>query len=196
MRRGLAVATVAVALALGGCSDAGEPGTGAARATPSPSPSPSASPVINPRGVVVENVAFGRSKRRLERAISDLKKVDLWYPLTKHLYKLKLASRLGVSNIPDDGHLADAVLTVAFEEDAQGRLCDLMFFPNAIARDAARLRLYYSQGVLADPPPSLRELWGSVVAHELGHCFPGSPGEKVAQRWEGEALVRLQELSQ
>jgi hypothetical protein len=195
MRRRFAVASVAAALALAGCSGAGDPAP-AARATPSPSPSPSASPVINPPGVVVDNVAFGRSKRRLQRAISDLKKVDLWYPLTKHLFKLKLASRLGVSNIPEDGHLADAVLTGAIEEDAQGRLCDLMFFPNAIAQDIDRWRLYYSQGALIDPPPTLRQFWGSILAHELGHCFPGSPGEKVAERWEREALERLRKLSQ
>nr|MDQ3916654.1 hypothetical protein [Actinomycetota bacterium] len=165
-----------------------------ADATPTPSPSPSASPVINPPGIVVLNVAFGKSKRRLQRAIADLKEVDLWYPLTKHLFQLKLGSRLGVTNIPDDGHLADAVLTGAIEEDAQGRLCDLMFFPNAIAQDLDRWRLYHSQGALVDPPPTLRQFWGSILAHELGHCFPGGPGEKVAEHWEREALERLREL--
>ncbi|HEV2755549.1 MAG TPA: hypothetical protein VG318_07205 [Actinomycetota bacterium] len=195
MKRLLAV-TVAAALVLPACTGRGGAEPRAAAPTPSPSPSPSPSPVINPPGIVVHNVAFGRSKTRLNRAIADLKKVDLWYPLTKHLFQVKLASRLGVTNIPDDGHLADAVLTAAIEDDAQGRLCDLMFFPNAIAQDLDRWRLYYSQGAVVDPPPTLRQFWGALLAHELGHCFPGGPGEKVAERWEAMAMERLQKLSQ
>jgi hypothetical protein len=151
--------------------------------------------VINPPGVVVENDALGPSEKRVRRAMRDLKAVNLWLPLTKHLYKVKFQSRLGASAIPEDGHLADAFLTAGFGETAQGRLCDVMFFPNAIARELDRLRLYYSQGLLTNPPPTLRQLWGAVTAHELGHCFPGGPGEKVAQEWEGRALEKLRELS-
>lgn len=195
MKRRLAAAAVAAALALTGCSDSRDPRAKAALPAPSPTASPSAAPVINPPGILVDNAAFGRSRRRLQRAIADLKKVDLWYPLTRHLFRLKLGSRLGVSNIPDDGHLADAVLTAAIDEDGQGRLCDLMFFPNAIAQDLDRWRLYYSQGAVVAPPPTRRQLWAAVLAHELGHCLPGGPGEKVAERWEHRAMAKLQELS-
>ena len=151
--------------------------------------------VINPPGVVVENAANGKSVARVKRAMRDLKAVNLWLPLTKHLYKIKFQSRLGAASIPEDGHLADAFLTAGFGERAQGRLCDIMFFPNAISRDLDRWRYYYSQGALAEAPPTLRQLWAAVTAHELGHCFPGGPGEKVAQRWEHKALARVRELS-
>ncbi|HEX2057463.1 MAG TPA: hypothetical protein VHI71_03760 [Actinomycetota bacterium] len=125
----------------------------------------------------------------------DLKAVNLWRPLTRHLFGIKFGSRLGAVNIPDDGHLADAILTVAEDERGAGRLCDVMYFPNAIARDLDRWRLYYSRGAIADPPPTLRQLWGAVTAHELAHCFPGGAGEEVALEWEAKALARLRNLS-
>jgi hypothetical protein len=145
--------------------------------------------------VLVENAALGKSARRVRQAMRDLKDVNLWLPLTKHLYKIKFQSRLGLSNIPEDGHLADAFLTAGFGRKAQGRLCDVMCFPNAISQELDRWQLYYAQGAAIDPPPTLRQLWGSVTAHELGHCFPGQPGEKVARKWEAKALARLRELS-
>lgn len=183
---------VAVALALAGCAGGGEPGGTAA--TTAPTPAPSRSVVINPPGVRVENAALGRSKVRVRRAIRDLKAADLWKPLTRHLYRIKFGSRLGLVNVPEDGHLADAVLTAAFDRHAQGRLCDVMLFPNAIARDLERWRTYWARGALADPPPSLRAFWASIVAHELGHCFPGGPGEKVARSWERRALRAVLDL--
>lgn len=183
-----------VPLLLGAACSQAEPR--AATPTPTPSPSPSPSIVINPPGIVVENIAQGKSEKRLRRAIRDLKEVDLWRPLTRHLYKVKFDSRLGAVSIPDDGHLADALLTAAFDEEAQGSLCDIMFFPNAIARDLDRWRLYYQQGATSHPPPTMRHMWAAVTAHELGHCLPGGPGEKVAQKWERRALRRLQDLSQ
>lgn len=192
MSRKLCLLVVSSVLA-GGCSSQEGPPRAAPTVAPSPSPSPSI--VINPPGVVIENEALGKSAWRIRQAMRDLKAVNLWRPLTKHLYKVKFQSRLGLVNIPDDGHLADAILTAGFGETAQGRLCDMMFFPNAIARDLDRWRAYYEQGALIDPPPTLRQLWGAVTAHELGHCFPGSPGEKFARRWERRALERLRELS-
>lgn len=187
----LRIALLVPLLVLPACSGGDAPAEAAA--TPSPSPSPSI--VINPPGVVVDNDANGTSARRVRRAMRDLKAVDLWRPLTRHLYKVKFHSRLGAVNIPDDGHLADAILTAGVGKRAQGRICDVMFFPNAIARDLDRWRLYYEHGAIADPPPTLRQLWGAVTAHELGHCFPGAPGEKVARKWERKALARLRELS-
>lgn len=176
------------------CSANDAPRASAPTASPSPSQSPAV--VVNPPGVVIHNAALGTSARRVRRAMRDLKAVNLWRPLTKHLYKVKFASRLGLVNVPEDGHLADAILTAGFGEGVQGRLCDVMFFPNAIARDLDRWRYYYGQGAAADPPPTLRQLWGAVMAHELAHCFPGGPGEKVAQEWEAKALGRLRNLSQ
>jgi hypothetical protein len=190
----LAFALLALVLVAPACTSEAPGATATATATPrpQPSPSPSASIVINPPGVVVENIAQGKSEKRVTRAIRDLKGVNLWLPLTRHLYKVKFDSRLGAASIPDDGHLADAILTAAFDEEAQGRLCDVMFFPNAIAQDLDRWRLYYQQGATSHPPPTLRHLWASVTAHELGHCFPGGPGEKFAQKWERRTLRRLE----
>lgn len=189
----LACALLALSFVAPACS--GEaPGATTTGAPPArrPAPSPSPSIVINPRGVVVENIAQGKSDERVARAIKDLKDVNLWLALTRHLYKVKFDSRLGAVNVPDDGHLADAILTAAFDDHAQGRLCDVMFFPNAIAQDLDRWRLYYEQGATSHPAPTLRELWASVMAHELGHCFPGGPGEKFARKWERRTLRRMQ----
>jgi hypothetical protein len=190
-RRNAIAALALVTVVSSACADAPE-----SKAAPRvvPTPSPSQSVVINPPGILVENVAFGRSKQRVRAAVRDLEAAGLWHRLTRHLYRVKFGTRLGVVNIPDDGHLADAVLTAAFDEGAQGRLCDILFFPNAIDQDLRRWHLYYSQGAIEDPPPTLRQYWGGVMAHELGHCFPGGPGEKVARAWEAKALRRLREL--
>lgn len=193
MRRRIAALLAAAALAGTGCSEsASEPRAGG---SPAPTPSPSPSIVINPPGLVFDNVAFGRSKARVARAARDLKAIGFWRPLTRPLYKLKVASRLGGVNVPEDGHLADAILTAAFDEKAQGRVCDVMFFPNAISQDLDRWRLYWSQAAIEEPPPTKRQLWGAVLAHELAHCLPGNPGEKVAERWEARALRKLRKLS-
>ena len=191
----LASALLVPLLLASGCSRAGPRAATAPTRLPPAAPSSSPSPVINPKGVVVENIAMGKSEGRVRRAIEDLKAVNLWFPLTRHLYKVKFDSRLGAVSIPDDGHLADAILTAAFDEKAQGRLCDVMFFPNAIARDVDRWHLYYAQGVTSHPPPTLRHMWAGVMAHELGHCFPGGPGEGVARKWERQTLLRLADLS-
>lgn len=192
MSRLVRVLLVPLLLAPACTDDGGGPSTAA---TGAPTPSPSPSIVINPPGVVVINHALGPSKKRVRRAMRDLKAVNLWRPLTKPLYKVKWQSRLGRIKIPEDGHLADALLTAAFDKRAQGRLCDVMFFPNAISRDLDRWRYYYGIGATSNPPPTLRQLWAAVMAHELAHCLPGNPGEKVAEKWEAKALVRLRKLS-
>ncbi|HEX2296850.1 MAG TPA: hypothetical protein VHN37_16275, partial [Actinomycetota bacterium] len=73
MSRSACAALLATLVLAGGCSEP-EP-RAAPRSTPAPSPSPSI--VINPPGVVVENIALGASGRRVRRAIRDLKAVDL-----------------------------------------------------------------------------------------------------------------------
>jgi hypothetical protein len=191
-RRRLAAALLVAALGAAACTESAS-GPRADR-SPRPTPSPSPTVVINPPGLVLDNVAFGRSRRRVARAIRDLETIGFWRPLTRHLYKLKIGSRLGVVNVPEDGHLADAILTAAFDEEAQGRACDVMFFPNAIAQDLDRWRLYWGQAAIGEPPPTMRHFWGSVLAHELAHCLPGNPGEKVAEEWEARALRKLSKL--
>ncbi len=143
--------------------------------------------------MILTNAALGGSKRLVNTAIGDLKKVGLWRPLTNHLYSLKFATRLGRLNVPEDGHLADAYLTAAINGNEGGAACDVMFFPTAMADDLARWRTYHSQGLLADPAPTLRQFWGSIMAHELAHCLKHGRGEPTAERWEARALAALRE---
>ena len=140
----------------------------------------------------VENNAFGTSARLVQRAIRDLKRLDLWGPLTHHLYVIELGSRLGRDDVPRDGHLADAYVTGLVEEEGAGALCDIMFFPTAVTDDLARWRTYHANGYIDDPPPSLRQLWAGLLAHELGHCVEGPRGERVAEKWERRAMDRFE----
>lgn len=142
--------------------------------------------------VRVENNAFGSSARFVGRAVRDLKRLDLWVPLTRHLYVIELGSRLGRDDVPRDGHLADAYVTGLVEEEGAGALCDIMFFPTAVTDDLARWRTYYTDGLLEAPPPTLRQFWAALLAHELGHCMEGPRGERVAERWEHKALHRFE----
>ncbi|MFP5299296.1 MAG: hypothetical protein ACLGHL_09955, partial [Actinomycetota bacterium] len=162
-------------------------------AGPSASPTPEHRPIVTPRRLLVENEAFGRSKGRVARAIADLKKVDLWKPLTRRLYAVKFGSRTGKVNIPDDGHLADAYLTARVDGDVGGAFCDIMFFPSAMIADLERWRTYYSQGLIAEAPPSARQFWASIMAHELAHCLKGKNGEPVAMAWEERALAAVRQ---
>ena len=143
------------------------------------------------RGVRVENVAFGRSRAHARRAVRDLKRLGLWKRLTDHLYVVKLGSRLGRESIPDDGHLADAILTAQVDEQGRGALCDIRFYPTAMRDDLVRWAQYYAQNLLPEPAPSLRQFWGAILAHELAHCLGEGKGERVAERWEDRALRGL-----
>ncbi len=139
----------------------------------------------------VENNAFGSSARLVRRAIRDLKRLDLWGRLTRHLYMIKLGSRLGRDDVPGDGHLADAYITGVVEEEGAGALCDIMIFPTAVTDDLDRWRTYHASGYIEDPPPSLRQFWAGLLAHELGHCMEGPRGERVAETWERRAMQRF-----
>lgn len=191
MQRLLALVCVA-SVVLGGCTRArtpqGAPASPSSVPTASASPTPQERGITNPEGVIVTNAGLEGSDRRIATAVKDLKRVRLWRRLTKHLYAAKFGSRPGRHQIPDDGHLADAFLTAQIEEDAGGPFCDIMFFPTAMRDDLDRWRTYYAQGLLDDPPPSLRQFWASIMAHELAHCLPGGKGEPAAQRWEQRAL--------
>ncbi|MEA2499201.1 MAG: hypothetical protein QOH26_1606 [Actinomycetota bacterium] len=132
----------------------------------------------------VRNQAFGRSKERLAFGIKELKRLGFWHELTDHLFVLKLGSRLGLDDVPEDEHLADASSTGIVEDDDIGALCDLMFFSTAIRKDLERVRGYYAQGLVEETPPSLGHYWVIILGHELTHCLPQGHGEKAARATE------------
>jgi hypothetical protein len=143
---------------------------------------------------VVENDAFGRSRRSLNQAVRDLKKVKLWGPLTSDLYRIDLGSRLGHDDIPTDGHLADAYSTGVLEGDRKGALCDVMFYVEALRDDLRRWRRYHSDDRIIQAPPSKRHFWAMILAHELAHCLPERNGERAARSWESRAYKALMRL--
>jgi hypothetical protein len=105
--------------------------------------------------------------------------------LTKHLHVAKINAYPGTHNIPEDGHLADAIPGV-MERSTDGELglsCDIVFYMAAIAKEMRLSRA----GVLVRNRPSLRIAYASIVAHELAHCLRGPHNEKVARRWEYRA---------
>ena len=136
--------------------------------------------------------AAAPTRALLETAIADLKAIDVWHRLTDHLYLIELDSRPGGANVPEDGHLADAYFTGYVDAGGGGAVCDVMFFPSAVAADLERWRDYYSQGLVAQEPPSLRVFYGSLLAHELAHCLRGPRGESVARAWEERARRALE----
>ncbi|MGH2754374.1 MAG: hypothetical protein ACRDLB_08050 [Actinomycetota bacterium] len=186
-----------VAVVIGGCTSGSEPRAAGPRvrvdSPPTASPEGAAErPPLERKGVRVENVAFGASHRHANRAIKDLKKIGLWGRLTDHLYVVKIGSRLGRGSVPEDGHLADAFLTAQVDEDGSGALCDIRFYPTAMIDDLERWAQYYAQNLLPDPAPTLRDFWGTILAHELAHCLGHGKGEEAAERWEDRALRGLQ----
>ncbi|HVL64406.1 MAG TPA: hypothetical protein VM573_04455, partial [Actinomycetota bacterium] len=40
-------------------------------------------------------------------------------------------------------------------------------------------------------PPTRRQFWAAILAHELAHCRPGQPGERFAYSWTGKAFDAL-----
>lgn len=158
--------------------------------TPPASATPFGRGATRPDHAIFDNRAFGKSKPLLARAKRDLEMLGFWSDLTQHLYVVKVASRLGRTYVPDDGHLADAFLTAQIDEGGQGGLCDIMFFPTAIADDLQRWSRYHEQGYIADPPPTPRQFWAALLAHELAHCLNHGSGETVAERWEARVLEK------
>ncbi len=140
--------------------------------------------------MVIESA--GRTRTLLATAVRDLKHVGLWDRLTGHLYEVELDSRPGAANVPADDHLADAYFTGAVDHRGAGPVCDVMFFPSAVAADLERWRRFHDAGVMAAAPPTERAFYGSLVAHELAHCRPGARGEAIASAWERRALGLLQ----
>ncbi|MDQ3941100.1 MAG: hypothetical protein M3238_07110, partial [Actinomycetota bacterium] len=127
----------------------------------------------------------------LTTAIEDVKAIGFWDELTAHLYLVKIDSRRGRLNVPTDGHLADTYYTGVIDERGAGPLCDVMFFPTAVADDLVRWRDYFADGRIAEAPPSLGDFYASLLAHELAHCGTGPRGEPVARAWERRARAAL-----
>ena len=144
-------------------------------------------PPLDPPLVTIE--AAGTVGARLRQAVKDLKAVGLWSRLTRHLFAVKLDSRGGLANVPEDQHLADAYYTGMLKQGTGGEVCDVMFFPAAVAKDLARWNDYYAAGLLAAVPPTVRQFYGSLVAHELAHCRRGPRDEDVARAWEDRAVA-------
>ena len=182
---------VVVLMTSSGCRSS-EPDRPPTAATPEPRiTGPSERGRTIPRGPRVDNVAPGEARRFLEVAIEDLRQVGLWRPLTEHLYAMQVDARLAIEDVPDDGHLADAYSTGLVEEDGAGAYCDLMFWPIAIEGDLLRWEGFWAEGLIERRPPTLRQYWAALLAHELAHCLNGRHGEKVAQEWEERTIARL-----
>jgi hypothetical protein len=141
-----------------------------------------------PKKVVVDNLATGRNRRMVKRSIRDLKRIGFWRKLTKELFVVEISARAGRRFVPKDAHLADAFRTLDIRGNRAGILCDITFYPTAMADDLARWTSYHERGLISDPPPTRRQLWAVVLAHELAHCFMKGNKEPDARRWEKRAL--------
>jgi hypothetical protein len=181
--KGVGAALAAVAVLVAGCTGA----SSARRRNPAPESVPASTETDGT--VKLQNDAVGPSGRRIATAVADLKSVALWHPLTDHLYVVQIQSRPGTIDVPDDGHLADALLQGYTDEGGAGGLCSIMFFPAALRRYYHRVDVDPDQSGFQAPP--IRAVWASILAHELGHCFKGQPGERVATIWELRALRAL-----
>ena len=196
---------LAAVLASGGC--AGEPAHPRADARDHASPSeppPSRSrprpkrptaprEPIRPKTPIVQVEALGGADRwRVVTAIRDLKTMGFWDDLTGHLEVVRVSTRPGAERIPDDERLADSVYTARLTGPVRGQECDILVFSRALADDVVRQAAYYAEGRLAAPPPSLRQFWSVILAHELGHCTTrGQRGEGFSTTWERRVLERL-----
>lgn len=179
----------------GACTAAESPTADSTPHQPSASQSPSPKPTPVTGHVRVENQALGSSERLVTRAIHDLKALGFWDDLTDHLYVLKISSRPGRTRIPKDGHLADAFLTAQIDKRGAGSLCDILLFPQAMTDDLVRYENFYEQGLIADPTPTIRQFWVSILGHELAHCLHHGSGEPTAERWEKKVLAAARALT-
>lgn len=145
-----------------------------------------------PNDAAVRNLALTPAdRRRVDRAVSDLKDLGLWKRLTRPVEMVVIATRPGAERTPADGHLADAVRNVQVGR-RPGYVCDVMIYSQALADDVVRQGIYYDQGRLSAPPPTLRQFWAVILAHEIAHCSDaGQRGEAHSSRWERRVLERF-----
>ncbi len=176
------------------CSGSPSSPPGDARPAPRPYSSEQATEhrgLTRPDEAVVDNHSRGRYRRATTRAIRDLRAISFWEDLTRELFVVSLNVRPGRRFVPQDAHLADAFRTLDIRGRHAGVLCDVTFYPTAMSDDLARWRSYYQRGLIAEPPPTERQLWAAILAHELAHCLKKGNGEKAAQGWEERALAAL-----
>lgn len=134
--------------------------------------------------------ADAEEERRIARAVRDLRELGYWEELTTHVVRVVIAARPGEGRVPKDGRLAQALMTAHSTGRYPGSWCEVAIFPHALEEDIARQAVYYSQGRLAAPPPTLRQFWTVILAHELAHCSPlGQKGEAYSTRWEARVLA-------
>lgn len=142
-----------------------------------------------PQRVPVTNLGLTRADRkRVDQAVADLKELGFWPELTKHVVHVRIATRPGPERIPTDGHLADALMNVQLEP-RPGYVCEIMIFSDALANDVTSQLNYYFDGRLSTRPPTLRQFWAVILAHEVAHCSPkGQKGEELSTEWEQRVL--------
>lgn len=142
-----------------------------------------------PRRAKLTITALGRDRLRSRRAVADLKKLGFWPRLTGKVTEVVISTRAGRGSMPKDGHLADAIRTVQVGK-RPGYVCDVMIYSTALADDVFRQAGYYSSGSIQAPPPTLREFWAMILAHELAHCSErGQRGEAYSTGWERRVLA-------
>ena len=192
-------AALAVVLLLSFAACDTPPGPSAAVPSPTPTSSetagttPAARPPTTTPALRLYVDAAGAARRRVERAIRDLKAVSMWRGFTEHLFILRIQTRAGEKRVPGDGHLADAGLAVHVDPTGAGLYCYIRIWPAALERDLANQRTYYSEGRLGFVPPSERIFWASILGHELGHCRGRRKvtPEDVALEWENRVRDAL-----
>ena len=202
----LLLTTAVVAIPSFGCSEGRDPAPGRVAEQPERS-GRKGSPGASPRDAREGTRARGRTRarpvparvrilplsptdrRNVRRAVRDLKGLKVWDDLTDHIDFIRISTRPGVERIPLDGHLADSLFTGLVRPGRDGSLCDVYMYSEAIARDVDNQQTLYAYGRLSAPPPTLRQFWAVVLAHEVAHCSQrGQQGELRSNRWERRVL--------
>ena len=190
---------LAVATSLPSCSPELGPGDGSATTRPRAEgrhdkparrPKPRERPPTADLPILSNEGLDPKDRFRIARAKRDLERLGFWKELTGHLAVVRVATRPGPERVPEDGHLADALYTAKITGRVRGRVCDILIFSQALADDVGRQASYYAEGRLASPPPTLRQFWAVILAHELAHCTKrGQRGETFSSRWERRVLA-------
>lgn len=192
MRARVASAAIAIAVAVA-CSPGSEP---VAR---SPSPFEPEQVAHRPPTRLPEPrldiAARGPGRAAIRTAIRDLKRIDVWKPLTRRLVILRIEVAGASTPAPADGHLADAALVPYVDPTGAGTYCRVRVWPSAVAADLGNQRRYYAEGRLDFVPPSGRVFWAAILGHELAHCLgrKALTPESAALEWEERVRLRLHE---
>jgi hypothetical protein len=163
--------------------------TGGREPTAGPTPDETESPREAARSPEVTVLASGEHAGALKRSIAGLKAVGLWDRLTADIDKLRLGANL--REVPQDRHLASSQVVTTTGPGFRVRACRIEFYPSAISEDLSRQEEYHASGG-GPPPPARVDFMVALLAHELAHCLPGQPGERIAGQWERRALERVE----